>query len=121
MARTIDCRPMEFSFNSFATGHHVYQERWVPVIGEALVCEREPNNQHDQYAVALKKNGETVGHVPRNLSRPCYYGLLAGGKMYGRVIGERGNTRQNGLDVPITYTIKGPRATVVAYVNASND
>ena len=44
--------------------------------------------------------------------------------MHGRVIGERGNTRQNGLEVPIKYTIKGPRAniqTVVAYVNASNN
>lgn len=92
-------------------------------MGEVLVCVREPTNQNDRYAVALKKNGEIVGHVPRNLSRPCCYGLLAGGEMYGRVIGVRGNTRDNGLEVPMTYTIKGPRAniqTVVTYVNALN-
>ena len=90
-------------------------------MGEVLVCERELGNQHDRYAVALKKNGETVGHVPRNLSRPCYYGLLAGSRMHGRVAGERGNTRDNGLEVPMVYTIKGPRSnveTIVTYVNA---
>ena len=66
-------------------------------MGEVLVCEREVGNQHDRYAVALKKHGEIVGHVPQNLSRPCYYGMLAGCRMHGRVAGARGNTRDNGL------------------------
>ena len=90
-------------------------------MGEVLVCEREVGNQHDRYAVALKKHGEIVGHVPQNLSRPCYYGMLAGCRMHGRVAGARGNTRDNGLEVPMVYTIKGPRSTVekiVTYVNA---
>ena len=36
-------------------GYHVYKEIWEPVAGEVLMCEREPHNSLDQYAVAVKK------------------------------------------------------------------
>lgn len=109
MARTVDSRPYVFSFNSYATGHGIYKENWSPVLGEILYCEREPRNEHDRFAVALRKDGEIVGHVPRTISKACFYTLLAGGIIYAVVNGERQNKRQNGLEVPMIYHVKGPR------------
>ena len=38
-------------------GYHVYKELWAATVGEALVCEREPKNASDRYAVAVKNEG----------------------------------------------------------------
>ena len=43
-------------------------EWWEPLIGEVLPLEREPTNTEDKCAVAIKKCGETVGHLPFNLA-----------------------------------------------------
>ena len=57
-----------FSFDSFIRGYHAYMDRWDPWIGEVLPLEREPANPEDKCAVAIKKCGGTVGHVPFNLA-----------------------------------------------------
>ena len=31
-------------------GQHIYKDIWYAVIGEVLVCEREPHNFQDRYA-----------------------------------------------------------------------
>ena len=36
-------------------GYHVYKEKWEAVAEEVLMCEREPHNSLDRYAVAVKK------------------------------------------------------------------
>ena len=59
----------EFETDSSVRGYHVYQDNWTPVIGERLNCEREEENPRDRYAVAIRKSGDTVGHVPRSISR----------------------------------------------------
>ncbi len=48
-------------------GYHVYGECWDPVVGEELQCQRERGNLTDCYAVAVKKDAEIVGHLPRLL------------------------------------------------------
>ena len=40
-------------------GYHVYKDIWAAVIGEELVCSREPTNMADRYAVAVLKQ-ETI-------------------------------------------------------------
>ena len=40
-------------------------------MGEELDCERELNNAHDHYAVAVKRMKVVVGHLPCKLSRLC--------------------------------------------------
>ena len=63
---------MEFRLQSCIRGYHVYGERWTALLGEELTCEREIGNVVDRYAVAVKKDtGETVGHVPKKISRIC--------------------------------------------------
>ena len=44
--------------DSAVMGFHVYKLIWTPV-------EREYYNGHGTYAVAVKKDGVVVGHLPR--------------------------------------------------------
>ena len=48
-------------------GYHVYKETWEATCGEVLVCERDIRNMEDRYAVAVKKDGTTVRHLPRSV------------------------------------------------------
>ena len=45
-----------FSFNSYARGYHAYIKIWNPVDGAVLVCTREADNPHDNYAVFIISN-----------------------------------------------------------------
>ena len=45
----------EFETNSCIRGYHVYQDRWLPIIGERLECRRELGNPRDRYAVEVVK------------------------------------------------------------------
>ena len=40
-------------------------------VGESLVCERESENASNRHAVATKKEGTIMGHLPRKVSRVC--------------------------------------------------
>ena len=68
-----------FRIESTVRGHRVYKAAWSPYIGEELPVQREVNNIHDDFAVAVLKNGNTVGHVPREISRVCWYFLHKSG------------------------------------------
>ena len=57
---------------SAVRGFHVCRAAWTPVLGEELTAEREPGNSEDQFAVRVKRGGETVGHVPREISKICW-------------------------------------------------
>ena len=50
-------------------GYHVYKKVWAATVGEALVCEREPKNSSDRYAVGVKNEGTIVEHLPQKLSQ----------------------------------------------------
>ena len=42
-------------------------------MGEQLLCEREPRNVVNRYAMAVKKDsGVTVGHLPRKIQNVQY-------------------------------------------------
>jgi len=58
-----------FRIKSTVRGHHVYKASCSPYIGEELLVQREVtlNNIHDNFAVAVLKNSNTVGHVPRKI------------------------------------------------------
>ena len=49
----------------------MYKNIWDATIGEELECARESDSPTDRYAVAVKKDNETVGHVPRAIPRMC--------------------------------------------------
>ena len=49
-----------------------------------MQCEREPDNASDRYAVAVKKNGNIIGHLVRKISRAYSLFLRIGNEItYG--------------------------------------
>ena len=58
-----------FSFNSYLRGCQAYIKIWNPVDGALLVCTRETDNPHDNYAVSIIRNSYVEGHVPLGLSK----------------------------------------------------
>ena len=60
----------EVFIKSSVRGYHAYFVDASVSIGEVLACEREDNNAHDKYAIAVKNEAQLlVGHVPRELSK----------------------------------------------------
>ena len=59
---------LESAVHSF----HVYCAAWTLVLGKELTAEREPGNSEDLFAVRLKRDKETVGHVPCEISKICW-------------------------------------------------
>ena len=99
---------------------HVYKAAWSPYIGEELPVQREVNNIHDDFAVAVLKNGNTVGHVPREISRVCWYFLhKSGSEMTCIVNGDRRRSEvdEKGLVVPCVYIFRGKQKHLDRLIN----
>lgn len=82
----------------------------LAVIGEELVVIAEDDNEHDDYAVAVIKDGCVVGHVPRSISKVSWFFLKRGSHTLCRVTGNR--KRGVGLEVPCVYTYSGSTKNV---------
>lgn len=101
---------MEVSKRSVVRGYHVYKDVWTAAIGEELVCKRERGNSHDIYAVAVKKDGAVVGHLPRKIARVSSLFLRRGGTIRCKVLGARqysADLEQGGLEIPCLLLFKG--------------
>ena len=59
-----DANTKELREDSVVRGHHVYKFVWTPAIGEELYLQPEESNERDEYAVTVRKDGETIGHMP---------------------------------------------------------
>jgi len=77
----------------------VYYDRWTPALGEALMCEVEDGNTSDLYAVAIKKGGKIIGHVPRKILAACNLFLELGGSLRCIII-DSADLPQGGLEIP---------------------
>ena len=105
---------------STVRGHHVYKASWSSYIGEELPVQCEVNNIHDDFAVAVLKNSNTVGHVPREISRVCWYFLQkSGSEMTCIVNGDRRRSEVDGkgLVVPCVYIFKGKQKHLERLIN----
>ena len=91
-------------------GYHVYSAIWDAATGEELVCERELSNDHDRYAVAVKKDGVIIGHLPRTISRACSLFLRRGSSITCRITAHRrysADLPQGGLEIPCVLRFEG--------------
>ena len=69
-----------FTFTSCVRRYHVHKDNiWNPSVCETLNWEREARNSQDPYAVCLKKDDTTVGHVPHVIFCICTLFLRHGG------------------------------------------
>ena len=98
-----------FSFNSYARGYHAYMKIWNPVDGAVLVCTRETDNPHDNYAVSIIRNSYVVDHVPLGLSKTFSNFLsLPVSTMLCIVTGKRLNRGTGlGLEILVMYQARG--------------
>ena len=62
---------------------------WTAEVDKHFVCEREPLNSSDRYAVAVLKDDVVLSHLPRQLSWILSLLLLKNGTIDCVVIGER--------------------------------
>jgi len=102
-----------FHLSSCVRGYHVYKDVWAASAGAVLQCEREARNSNDPYAVAVHKDGLTVGHIPRTISCICSVFVRRGGSIVCTITGKRKHScdlPQGGLEFPCTYTFSGRRA-----------
>ena len=91
-------------------GYHIYSDIWEASVGEQLPCEREAGNGADPFAVAVKRSGAVVGHIPRKISSVCSLFLRRNGAMKVEMIGGRrysADLPQGGLEIPCTITFEG--------------
>ena len=51
-------------------GYHAYQDSWDALIGEELVCAREPDSLRDPFAIAVVKSDVALGGISLE-SAPC--------------------------------------------------
>ena len=108
---------MEFEYERACCvrGYHVYQEIWETAVGEVLACEREPRNTQDRYAVAVKKDGTVIGHLPRKVWCVCSLFLKRGSNIRCTMTGRRRysvDLPQGGLEIPrllLFYNIVEPK------------
>ena len=101
-------------------GHHVYESNWDAKTGSKLKpChEKRPSALvEDKYAMALKFNDTTVGHVPKFLSKITYFFLKLGGDLVVKITGQRRYSRdldQGGMELPGTYVFTSTDAEMHA-------
>ena len=99
-----------YEFDSVVRGHHVYKTVWTPVIDETLQVAWEDTNEHDEYAVAITRGGWVVGHVPREISRTCFF-FLTHGTISCKITGHR--KKGVGLEVPCIYTFTSSQKNII--------
>ena len=82
------------------SGHrdHIYKDIWTPVINEILSCSQEHDNSEDPFAVSVIKDGDIVGHVPREVSCIVLYFIEHDGIVDCQVSGRKKHGK--GLEVP---------------------
>ncbi len=60
--------PKPYRVTLCVRGYHHYKHLWTPVVGQKYICQREPSNRYDKYAIAVYHDGNVVSYVPREYS-----------------------------------------------------
>ena len=80
-----------FQFTAAVRGFHVYRATWNPELNEKLICNFEPGNEFDRFAIQARSLRDgvqvTVGHLPREISRPTKFLLDRGAEVTATLIG----------------------------------
>ena len=98
----------------------MYQNDWIPVLGEVLQCSHKVGNAHDLYAVKVMKAGTRpgimVGHLLKKTSSTCSLFIRKGGTIDCEVTDpNRKYSRdlpQSGLEIPCVLTLRGTKDLV---------
>uniref|UniRef100_A0A1X7SH94 HIRAN domain-containing protein n=1 Tax=Amphimedon queenslandica TaxID=400682 RepID=A0A1X7SH94_AMPQE len=106
-----------FTLTSVIRGHHVYKRIWTPYMNEKLTATPAEDNPFDKYAVAVMKNEDIVGHIPRKLAKVSWHFIKRGGEIKITVTGKR--QKGLGLEVPCEYVFVGSKHMIGKLRNLS--
>ena len=112
-----------FKIESIVRGHHVFKNIWTPTIGEDLRVTAESDNTFDEFAMAVCKDNIVVGHVPRELSRVCWYILQRRNSQMVCGVTEsrrRSEVSRKCLVVPSAYTFTGKSSHIKRLMSLLN-
>ena len=104
-----------YSFNLLVRGYHAYIDSWDPKVGnENLELVPEEDNEHDDFAVAIKFEDRIVGHVPKSLSKIMNrFAKIPSCSLRCKVTGKRMNRLTGyGLEIPVVYELIGSEEAV---------
>ena len=79
----------EFIIDIAIREFHTYKSLWMPEIGEELATVWKTANMHNCFAVIICKGTLTIGHVPAEISKVCWFFLRCGGTIEFRVSTKR--------------------------------
>ena len=79
-----------------------------------MILQKEPTNVKDRLAVSVQKEGQVVGHVPRNLAPLLFYFLDRDvNKGFAEVTAVPLNRGAGmGIEVPVIFRLYGPELYV---------
>ena len=89
--------------------------QWTAEIGSIVTSkpEKRPGALvEDRYAIAIISNNQTVGHVPKFLSKSTFFFLKHGGTLTVKVTGERRysfDLAQGGMEIPAEFIYKSEK------------
>ena len=67
---------LTLKFTAAVRGVHVFRKKWKPTLNEQLNCLQEPGNNYGVFNIkTCKPDKATVGHLPREISRPTKFWL----------------------------------------------
>ena len=106
-----------FVFLAAVRGFHVHRETWIPTEQEKLCCLYDENKVFDMFAIkTLHADGRTtVGHLPREISRPTKFLLDRGAKVEAELSAthyRRSPLFQGGLEIPCLVKITMPGSII---------
>ena len=106
----------EFSAACCIRGYDIYNwAQWTAEIGSILTSEPEKRPGalvEDRYAIAIISNNQTVGHVPKFLSKLTFFFLKYGGTLTVKVTRERRysfDLAQGGMEISAEFICKSEK------------
>ena len=106
----------EFSAACCIRGYHIYNwAQWTAEIRSILTSKPEKRPGvlvEDRYAISIISNNQTVGHVPKFLSKLTFFFLKLGGTLTVNVTGERRysfDLAQGGMEIPAEFIYKSEK------------
>ena len=108
-----DMTDLQFVTESFIQGYYACKSMWGTEIGETFSTKKEHNNPHDRFSVAMMKGELTVGHIPKEISKVCWFFLYKGRTICCTVKDKRrrSSIEQGSLEVPCELTFSIPNRT----------
>ena len=102
----------KFMFSAAVRGFHFYRRAWVPKENEKLECAHDKNNPFDDFAIKTMDNsGQTVGHLPMELSRITKFLIDRGAKVEAQLSStnyRRSPLIQGGLEISCDIIVTMP-------------